>query len=152
MKTNQATLERVLRVLVGLVLLALTLTGTIGVWGWIGVVPIATGLMGWCPAYTLLGFNTCPMKQRRRRARRSRQGPRFRHRASLARRRRRPEAAARPRHHAGLPAGRDEGVEQRQLSRPERVGRARFGGAGQRDRGPQRQPGPLGGSQRGSMP
>ena len=64
MKTNQATLERVLRVVVGLVLLALTLTGTIGVWGWIGVVPIATGLMGWCPAYTLLGINTCPMKQR----------------------------------------------------------------------------------------
>jgi hypothetical protein len=34
------------------------------VWGWIGVVPIATGLIGWCPAYTLLGINTCPMKAR----------------------------------------------------------------------------------------
>lgn len=64
MKTNQGNIERVLRVLVGLVLIALTLIGTIGVWGWIGVVPIATGLMGWCPAYTLLGINTCPMKQR----------------------------------------------------------------------------------------
>ena len=64
MKTNQAPIERVLRVLAGLVLLALTLTGTIGVWGWIGVVPIAPGLMGWCPAYTLLGINTGPMKQR----------------------------------------------------------------------------------------
>ena len=63
MKTNQGNIERVLRVLVGLVLIALTLIGTIGVWGWIGVVPIATGLMGWCPAYTLLGINTCPMKK-----------------------------------------------------------------------------------------
>jgi hypothetical protein len=64
MKTNEGTLDRALRVLAGLVLIALTLTGTIGVWGWIGVVPIATGLIGWCPAYTLLGINTCPMKAR----------------------------------------------------------------------------------------
>jgi hypothetical protein len=35
----------------------------IGAWGWIGVVPLATGLMGWCPAYNLLGMNTCPMKK-----------------------------------------------------------------------------------------
>ena len=62
MKTNEGTLDRALRVLAGLVLIALTLTGTIGVWGWIGVVPIATGLIGWCPAYTLLGVSTCPMK------------------------------------------------------------------------------------------
>jgi hypothetical protein len=33
------------------------------VWGYIGIVPLATGLMGWCPAYTLLGMNTCPMKK-----------------------------------------------------------------------------------------
>ncbi|HOM13119.1 MAG TPA: DUF2892 domain-containing protein [Rubrivivax sp.] len=64
MKTNQANFERVLRVLVGLVLIALAWTGTVGVWGWIGVVPLATGLIGWCPAYTLLGINTCPMKPR----------------------------------------------------------------------------------------
>lgn len=64
MKTNQANFERVLRVLVGLVLIALAWTGTVGVWGWIGVVPLATGLIGWCPAYTLLGINTCPMKSR----------------------------------------------------------------------------------------
>ena len=64
MKTNEGTLDRALRVLAGLVLIALTLTGTIGAWGWIGVVPIATGLIGWCPAYTLLGINTCPMKSR----------------------------------------------------------------------------------------
>jgi len=51
-------------VLDGLVLIALAWTGTVGVWGWIGVVPLATGLIGWCPAYTLLGINTCPMKPR----------------------------------------------------------------------------------------
>lgn len=64
MKTNQANFERVLRVLVGLLLIALAWTGTVGVWGWIGVVPLATGLIGWCPAYTLLGINTCPVKSR----------------------------------------------------------------------------------------
>jgi len=62
MKTNEGTIDRALRVIAGLVLIALAATGTIGVWGWIGVVPIATGLIGWCPAYTLLGINTCPMK------------------------------------------------------------------------------------------
>jgi hypothetical protein len=61
-KTNVGTLDRIARILAGLVLLALTLTGTVGVWGWIGVVPLATGLLSTCPLYTVLGFNTCPMK------------------------------------------------------------------------------------------
>ncbi|HMO49175.1 MAG TPA: DUF2892 domain-containing protein [Rubrivivax sp.] len=64
MKTNEGTIDRVLRVLAGLILIALTLTGTIGAWGWIGVLPIVTGLAGWCPAYSLLGIKTCPMKPR----------------------------------------------------------------------------------------
>ena len=63
MKTNEGGLDRTLRILVGLVLVALTLSGTIGMWGWIGVVPIVTGALGWCPAYTLLGINTCPAKR-----------------------------------------------------------------------------------------
>ena len=63
MKTNEGTIDRVLRVVLGLVLIALTLTGTIGVWGWIGVALVATGALGFCPAYTLLGINTCPMKK-----------------------------------------------------------------------------------------
>lgn len=63
MKTNEGGLDRTLRILVGLVLVALTLSGTIGMWGWIGVVPIVTGTLGWCPAYTLLGINTCPAKR-----------------------------------------------------------------------------------------
>lgn len=62
MKTNEGTIDRALRVIAGLVLIALAATGMVGVWGWIGIVPLATGLIGWCPAYTLLGINTCPMK------------------------------------------------------------------------------------------
>ena len=63
MKTNVGTLDRIGRVVLGLVLIALTLTGTIGVWGWIGVVLVATAAIGFCPAYTLLGVSTCPMKK-----------------------------------------------------------------------------------------
>jgi hypothetical protein len=64
MKTNEGMLDRALRIIAGLVLVALALTGTVGAWGWIGVVPIVTGALGWCPAYTLLGISTCPVKQR----------------------------------------------------------------------------------------
>jgi hypothetical protein len=63
MKTNEGTIDRALRVAAGLLLLALMFTGTIGVWGWIGIVPLATGAIGWCPLYTVLGLNTCPMKK-----------------------------------------------------------------------------------------
>ena len=64
MKTNEGTVDRAVRIIAGLVLIALTLTGTIGVWGWIGILPIITGSLGWCPAYTLLGINTCAVKSR----------------------------------------------------------------------------------------
>ncbi|MFZ5510625.1 MAG: YgaP family membrane protein [Pseudomonadota bacterium] len=63
MKANVGGIDRVLRALVGLVLIGLTLTNVIGIWGWIGVVPLVTALVGFCPAYTLLGLNTCPMKK-----------------------------------------------------------------------------------------
>ncbi len=63
MKTNVGSIDRILRIVLGLALIALTLTGTIGVWGWIGVVPIATAAMGFCPLYTVLGFSSCPMKK-----------------------------------------------------------------------------------------
>ncbi len=62
MKTNEGTIDRALRIIAGLALVGLAATGTICAWGWIGIVPIATGLIGWCPAYTMLGINTCPMK------------------------------------------------------------------------------------------
>lgn len=61
-KTNVGGIDRVLRIVVGLALLALTLTGVVGAWGWIGLVPLATGLMSSCPLYSLIGLNTCPMK------------------------------------------------------------------------------------------
>jgi len=62
MKSNVGGIDRILRIVIGLVLIALTLTGTIGVWGWIGVVPLLTAAMGFCPLYTVLGFSSCPMK------------------------------------------------------------------------------------------
>jgi hypothetical protein len=62
MKANVGSVDRILRIVVGLVLIALAATGTVGVWGWIGVVPVLTGLFKFCPAYTLLGMNTCPMQ------------------------------------------------------------------------------------------
>lgn len=63
MKSNVGGLDRILRIVVGIVLIALAVTGTVGAWGWIGVVPLLTGLIGWCPAYPLLGISTCPMKK-----------------------------------------------------------------------------------------
>lgn len=63
MKTNVGGIDRILRIVLGLVLIALTLTGTIGVWGWVGVVPLVTAAFGFCPLYTVLGFSTCPMKK-----------------------------------------------------------------------------------------
>jgi Protein of unknown function (DUF2892) len=62
MKSNVGGIDRILRIVIGLVLIALTLTGMIGVWGWVGLVPIATAAMGFCPLYTVLGFSSCPVK------------------------------------------------------------------------------------------
>jgi hypothetical protein len=59
MKANVGTVDRVLRIILGLALIGLAATGTVGWWGWIGVVPLATALIGWCPAYVGLGVNTC---------------------------------------------------------------------------------------------
>ncbi len=64
MKINVGTPDRVVRVVVGALLIGLAATETIGLWGYIGVVPLATGLFRFCPAYGLLGMNTCPMKER----------------------------------------------------------------------------------------
>lgn len=63
MKQNVGGIDRILRIVLGLVLIGLTLTGTIGVWGWLGVVPLATGAMGWCPPYAIFGWNTCATKK-----------------------------------------------------------------------------------------
>lgn len=62
MKTNVGTIDMVIRLLLGIALMALAATGTIGWWGWIGVVPFVTGLFKFCPAYALFHFSTGPDK------------------------------------------------------------------------------------------
>lgn len=62
MTKNIGNIERIVRIVAGLVLMALAATSTLGVWAWLGVVPLATGLLGWCPPYSLLGINTCKNK------------------------------------------------------------------------------------------
>ncbi len=63
MNINVGNTDRGLRVVAGLVLIGLTLADIIGPWGWLGILPIATGLLRVCPAYSLLGFNTCEIKR-----------------------------------------------------------------------------------------
>ena len=63
MKLNVGGIDRILRIIVGLVLIALAATGTVGWWGYIGVVPLLTGIFRFCPAYPQLGMSTCPMKK-----------------------------------------------------------------------------------------
>ena len=63
MPTNEGLLDRTLRVLVGVVLIAWALglyPGYQSLWGWAGLIPLVTGLVGYCPIYQLLGFNTTP--------------------------------------------------------------------------------------------
>jgi hypothetical protein len=62
MKSNVGTIDRVLRMTIGIVLIGLAATGTVGWWGWLGIVPFATGLIGWCPPYAILGLSSCKMK------------------------------------------------------------------------------------------
>jgi hypothetical protein len=62
MKLNVGGMDRILRIVVGLVLIGLTVSGNVGAWGWLGVVPLATGAIGWCPPYAIFGWNTCSTK------------------------------------------------------------------------------------------
>lgn len=62
MKTNVGGIDRILRITLGLALILAAATNTVGWWGWLGVVPLLTGLVGWCPPYALLGLNTCRMR------------------------------------------------------------------------------------------
>ena len=63
MTSNVGGIDRILRIVLGLVLIGLTLAGTLGVWGWLGLVPLATGAIGWCPPYAIFGWNTCSTKK-----------------------------------------------------------------------------------------
>lgn len=60
---NVGTVDRAIRIIVGVVLIALVFVGPQTAWGWIGVVPLATGLLGWCGLYTVLGMKTCKTKK-----------------------------------------------------------------------------------------
>ncbi|MDP2366959.1 DUF2892 domain-containing protein [Rhodoferax sp.] len=62
MKLNVGGVDRIARIVIGLVLLGLAASGTVGWWGWLGIVPLATGAIGWCPPYAIFGFSTCAMK------------------------------------------------------------------------------------------
>ena len=60
---NEGTIDRTLRVIAGAALVSLVFVGPETPWGWIGMVPLVTGLVGNCPVYSLLGISTCPIKQ-----------------------------------------------------------------------------------------
>ncbi len=62
MSHNVGSVDRAIRIIAGLILIGLAATGKIGVWGYIGVVPLVTGLIGWCPAYLPFGIKTCKTK------------------------------------------------------------------------------------------
>jgi hypothetical protein len=62
MQTNVGSVDRIVRVVGGVALIALAATGTVGAWGYIGIVPILTAAIGWCPAYLPFGISTCKTK------------------------------------------------------------------------------------------
>ena len=64
MKANVGGIDRILRIVVGLVLISLVFVGPQVVWGWVGVVPLATGLIKFCPFYPLIGLNSCPCEEK----------------------------------------------------------------------------------------
>lgn len=62
MKQNVGTVDRIIRLLLGIGLIAIVFVGPQTPWGWIGVVPLVTALLGWCPPYQMLGISTCASK------------------------------------------------------------------------------------------
>jgi hypothetical protein len=62
MEMNEARLDRLLRVIIGAVLLALVFVGPQTPWGWFGLVPLVTGVIGFCPLYRLIGIDTCRLR------------------------------------------------------------------------------------------
>ncbi|EWH02733.1 membrane protein [Halomonas sp. BC04] len=63
MKSNVGGADKIARIVIGALLIVLALAGVIGAWGWVGVLPLATGLFNFCPAYRLLGINTCKLRK-----------------------------------------------------------------------------------------
>lgn len=63
--TNEGTMDRMIRVIIGVAVLSLTVVGPRTAWGLLGIIPILTGLLGTCPLYSLLGINTCRVKKQK---------------------------------------------------------------------------------------
>lgn len=63
MQTTVGGVDRLVRIVAGLALVGAVLGGVIGAWGWIGIVPLATGVIGYCPAYKLFGLSSCPLRK-----------------------------------------------------------------------------------------
>lgn len=66
MRHNESTFDRWLRIVLGAVLIALVFTGPQTLWGWLGLIPLVTGLVGYCPVYGLFGWSTCARSERHR--------------------------------------------------------------------------------------
>lgn len=64
MKKNVHQIERVVRVVVGVALISMAFVGPTNLWFLLGAIPLATGLLGWCPPYALLGINTCKLEKK----------------------------------------------------------------------------------------
>jgi hypothetical protein len=62
--TNEGTIDRAIRVVIGIALLSLTVLGPRSMWGLVGLVPLATGILGFCPLYRIVGISTCPVQKR----------------------------------------------------------------------------------------
>ncbi|RMC98805.1 DUF2892 domain-containing protein [Aquitalea palustris] len=62
MSPNVGGIDRTLRIVIGIALIIATMAGLLPAWGWIGIVPLATGLIRWCPAYLPFGIKTCKLK------------------------------------------------------------------------------------------
>ena len=62
MNNNVGNTERAIRIGGGLILVVLAASGTVGLWGYLGLLPMITGAIGWCPPYAMLGINTCAKK------------------------------------------------------------------------------------------
>jgi len=62
MKKNVGGIDKTARIVIGIVLIGLAAAGQIGIWGYIGIIPLATGFLGWCPAYLPFGMSSCCSK------------------------------------------------------------------------------------------
>ena len=61
---NEGMVDRGIRVILGVVLISLVFVGPQSPWGWVGLVPLITGIIGFCPLYKIVGLNTCPLDRK----------------------------------------------------------------------------------------